>query len=80
LDQEEAWRLTKLVFWGILIFTVLRIMLVSLLIKLEPQALELKIIPWAVRIGRQLAIWGMGRVKRPIQLPPVLPETACPLL
>jgi hypothetical protein len=33
LHQEEFWLLTKLVFWGILIFIVLKLVLASLLMK-----------------------------------------------
>ena len=44
LDQEQAWWLTRLVFWGILIFIVLKLVVASLLIKVEPWPLDLKII------------------------------------
>ena len=43
LDQEQAWRLTRLVFWGTLIFIVLKLVVASLLIKVEPWPLDLKI-------------------------------------
>jgi hypothetical protein len=43
LDQEEAWLRTKLVFWGIVIFIILKLLLASLLIKMQPQPLDLKI-------------------------------------
>ncbi len=41
LDQEEAWWLTKLVFRGILIFIILKLVLAFLLTKIEPQPLDL---------------------------------------
>jgi hypothetical protein len=35
--MEEAWWLTKLVFWGIVIFIILKLGLALLLMKIEPQ-------------------------------------------
>jgi hypothetical protein len=55
LDQEQAWRLTRLVFWGILIFIVLKLVVASLLIKVEPLALDLKINFLGCRIRGQPA-------------------------
>jgi hypothetical protein len=37
MDGGEAWWLTKLVFWGILIFIILKLGLTLLLMKIEPQ-------------------------------------------
>src|SRR6185369_7910118 len=43
LGQQEAWLLTKVVFWGILIFVILKLLLASFQIKIELRPLDLKI-------------------------------------
>jgi hypothetical protein len=43
LGQQEAWLLTKAVFWGILIFVILKLLLASFQIKIELRPLGLKI-------------------------------------
>jgi hypothetical protein len=51
LGQQEAWLLTKAVFWGILIFVILKLLLASFQIKIELRPLDSKTNSLSTRIG-----------------------------